>query len=166
MKVVFMSGYTERSIADRLDTVGGYLAKPFSPAELATKVREALGPLRPPGTILVADDEPAIRRFLREVLTSAGYDILEAGNGKEAVRKAEGAEIDLAIVDLAMPEQEGLETIQILRRIRPQIKIVATSGQFAGSVLRAAEYLGADASLSKPIETADLLDTVARIIAL
>jgi two-component system, cell cycle sensor histidine kinase and response regulator CckA len=164
MKVVFMSGYSERAIADRLNLAGTYLAKPFSPTGLAIKVREVLGPFRPSGTILVADDEPGIRSFLREMLTRAGYDILEAKNGKEVMRQVETARVDLVIMDLAMPEQEGIETIQILHQIQPQLKIIATSGQFA-ALLRAAEYLGAHAALAKPIETIDLLDTVARIIA-
>jgi two-component system cell cycle sensor histidine kinase/response regulator CckA len=165
MKVVYMSGYSERAIADRLNLEGTYLAKPFSPAALATKVREVLGPLCPSGTILVADDEPGIRNFLREVLTLAGYDILEAGNGKEVLRQVETAGVDLVIMDLAMPEQEGIETIRILRRTQPQLKIIATSGQFAGALLRTAEYLGAHAALAKPIEAMVLLDTIARIIA-
>jgi CheY-like chemotaxis protein len=98
------------------------------------------------------------------MLTRAGYDILEAKNGKEVMRQVETARVDLVIMDLAMPEQEGIETIQILHQIQPQLKIIATSGQFA-ALLRAAEYLGAHAALAKPIETIDLLDTVARIIA-
>jgi DNA-binding NarL/FixJ family response regulator len=68
------------------------------------------------------------------------------------------------ILDLAMPEQEGIETIQVLRRLRPQLRIIAVSGQFAGFLLRAAEQLGAQMSLAKPIEANDLLDAVARVM--
>jgi DNA-binding NarL/FixJ family response regulator len=63
-----------------------------------------------------------------------------------------------------MPGQEGIETIQILRRNRPELKIIAMSGQFTGAGLRAAEALGANASLSKPIQPGDLLKTVARVM--
>jgi PAS domain S-box-containing protein len=164
MEVVFMSGYSERAIADRLDLTGRYLAKPFSPDELASKVRGVLGAPRRAGTILVADDEPGVRSFLRDVLAGVGYDILEAEDGKEAVRKVETTQVDLVILDLAMPEQEGIETIQVLRRLRPQLRIIAVSGQFAGFLLRAAEQLGAQMSLAKPIEANDLLDAVARVM--
>jgi PAS domain S-box-containing protein len=165
MEVVFMSGYSERGIAERADLTGAYLPKPFSPQALAIKVRGVLGAPRRAETILVADDDPGIRSFLRDVLTGVGYGILEAENGKEVVRQVEAADVDLVIMDLAMPEQEGIETIQILRRLRPQLRIIAVSGQFAGPLLQAAEQLGAQMSLTKPIEANDLLDAVARVNA-
>ena len=95
-------------------------------------MRSVLGPPRPAGTILVVDDEPEIRNFLRKLLTGVSYQVLEAENGKEAVRQTETSKVDLVIMDLAMPEQEGIETIQALRRTLPQVKIIAISGQFAG----------------------------------
>jgi CheY-like chemotaxis protein len=83
-----------------------------------------LGPPRPAGTILVVDNEPGIRNLLRKLLTGVSYRVLEAENGREAVRQAETSKVDLVIMDLAMPEQEGIETIQALRRILPQLKIM------------------------------------------
>ncbi len=164
MVVVFMSGYSERAIADRLKLAGTYLPKPFSPEALATTVRAVLGPPRPASTILVVDDDPGIRKLLRNVLTGVSYQVLEADNGREAERLVETSEIDLVIMDLAMPEQEGIETIQILRRTRPRLKIIAMSGVFAGSMLRAAEHLGAQASIPKPIQPDELLDVIARLM--
>jgi two-component system cell cycle sensor histidine kinase/response regulator CckA len=164
MEVVFMSGYSERAITDRLKLGGAYIQKPFSLEALAAKVRKVLGSPRPAGIILVVDDEPGIRKLLRNVLSGVSYLVLEAENGKEAVRKVEASEVDLVITDLAMPEQEGIETIQALRRVRPQLKIIAMSGVFTGTLLRAAERLGAQASLAKPINPDELLDTVARVM--
>lgn len=71
--------------------------------------------------------------------------------------------IDLVIMGLAMREQEGIETIHILRRARPQLKIIALSGIFAGPLLHVAEQFGADASLATPIQPGELLHTVARL---
>jgi hypothetical protein len=159
-----MSGYSERAVTDRLELTGSYLQKPFSPDALAEKVRVVLGSPRPAGTILVVDDEPEVRSFLRKVLTGVSYQVLEAGNGKEAVRQIETAEVDLVIMDLAMPEQEGIETIRTLHRVRPRLKIIAISGQFAGPLLRAAEAFGAQASLAKPIQPDELLNAVARVM--
>jgi PAS domain S-box-containing protein len=164
MAVVFMSGYSERAIADRLELAGDYLPKPFTPEALAGKVRGVLGsPLRA-STILVVDDEAGVRNFLRKVLTGVSYNVLEAENGKQAVNQIETSEVDLLIIDLAMPEQEGIETIRILRQVRPGLRIIAMSGEFAGQ-LRVAEYLGAQASLSKPIRPDELLEAVARLMA-
>jgi signal transduction histidine kinase/CheY-like chemotaxis protein len=164
MEVLFMSGYSEHVIADRLQLAGTYLPKPFSPEALATKVRRVLGSPRPAGTILVVDDEPGIRKLLRNVLTGVSYHVLEAENGRDALQQIETSEIDLVIIDLAMPEQEGIETIGTLRRVRPQLRIIAMSGVFAGPLLRAAELLGAHASLAKPIQPDELLHTVARVM--
>jgi CheY-like chemotaxis protein len=160
-----MSGYSERVIADGLDLAGGYLPKPFALETLATKVRSLLGSPRPAGAILVVDDEPAVRKLLRNVLTGASYHVLEAENGKEAIHQVATSQMDLAIVDLSMPVQEGIETIQAMRRVRPHLKIIAMSGVFAGPLLRAAEHLGAHASLAKPIQPDELLAAVARVMA-
>jgi two-component system, cell cycle sensor histidine kinase and response regulator CckA len=166
MKVVFMSGYSERGITDRqiLELAGSYLQKPFSPEALAGKVREVLGPLRHAGTVLVADDEPGIRALLRKVLSDANYQVLEAQNGREAAQRAAASEIDMVIIDLAMPEQEAIETIRILRRVGPQLKIVAMSGEFV-PLLGMVKRLGADGALTKPIQPDELLDIIARVIA-
>jgi len=163
MAIVFMSGYSEQAMLNRQELDGAYLAKPFSPAALTLKVREALGETpRAKRAILVADDEPAVRGLLRNILTGAGYRVLEARNGKEAVQKIESCEIDLLITDLVMPEQEGLETILLLRRVRPNLKIIAMSGQFTGPLLDASKRFGAHSSLAKPIQSDVLLEAVAR----
>ena len=165
MAVVFMSGYSERAITDRLELAGTYLPKPFSAESLATTVRGELGPPRPASAILVVDDEPGVRNLLRNVLTGVSYQVLEADNGREAVRQVEISEVDLVIMDLAMPEQDGIETIRALRRLRPRLKIIAMSGVFAWPLLHAAELLGAQASLAKPIQPDELLAAVARVMA-
>jgi DNA-binding NarL/FixJ family response regulator len=68
-------------------------------------------------------------------------------------------------MDLAMPVQGGIETIRTLRRLRPQLKVLAMSGAFAGPLLDAAERLGAQGSLTKPIQPDELLKAVARVLA-
>jgi DNA-binding NtrC family response regulator len=128
------------------------------------KVRESLGSPRAPGTILVVDDEAGIRSLLRQILVEAGYRVLEAKDGREAQLQVEGSEVDLVITDLAMPDKDGIETIQALHRERPRLKMIAMSGQFSGPSLQAAEALGAQASLDKPIQRDELLDAVARLM--
>ncbi|HXB75357.1 MAG TPA: response regulator [Candidatus Acidoferrales bacterium] len=176
MSVVFMSGDSDRGVGDQgtgdqgtgdqgIPDVGvSYLSKPFSPETLAGKVREALGAPRPAGTILVVDDEPEIRDLLGEILAGAGYRAVQATDGKDALKRLDTADVDLVITDLAMPEQDGLETIRILHKTRPRLKIIAISGKFDAGFLRAAELLGAHASLAKPIRPDALLDTVRRVM--
>lgn len=165
IEVLFMSGYSEQARQRHrdLELAGGYLQKPFSAEELATRVRRALDPRRPAGTILVVDDEPAVRHLVRKILAGVGYQVLEAGDGREAVRIIEASDIDLMITDLAMPEQEGLETIQRLHHSRPGLRMVAMSGKFP-EILRASEYFGAAAAIRKPIEPDELLKLVRNLI--
>jgi two-component system KDP operon response regulator KdpE len=115
-------------------------------------------------TVLIVDDEPGIRNFLRDALTAAGYEVLEAENGKEAVKQVAASNVDLVIMDLAMPKQDGLETIPLLHHLQPQLRIIVMSGKFADE-LHVAELLGANASLAKPIQKDELLEAIARVMA-
>ena len=118
-------------------------------------------PASSPGPrILVADDDAATRAWLHDALESAGYNVIEAANGKEAMRSLQQASVDLCITDLAMPEQEGIETIRLLRHEYPGLKIIAMSGAFGPAFLRVSKILGAAATLQKPIRLAALLETV------
>jgi len=158
IRVLFMSGYTDDVIAHHgvLDEGANFIQKPFSAQELAGKVREVLEPGVPAARILVADDETEVRGFLRKVLEGSGYEVIEAMDGKQALRQVLAGRVDLVITDLVMPEQEGIETIQALRRDAPGVGIIAISGAFEGQFLDTAAMLGAAAVLTKPV-TAELL---------
>ena len=78
--------------------------------------------------ILVVDDEELVRATLRQMLESADHVVFEAANGKEALRSFENRAVDLVITDIIMPEKEGIETIIDLRKIAPNLRIVAISG--------------------------------------
>jgi CheY-like chemotaxis protein len=166
IKVVFMSGYTDEVILrGGLPESSGFIMKPFGPEELAAKVREVLGPQTRAMRVLVADDEAGVRAYLREVLESDRYEVTEAADGKQAMRRALAEQVDLVITDLVMPGQEGIETIQALRREAPDIRIIATSGAFSGRFLGMAKMLGADAALSKPFSPEALLAKVTEVMA-
>ena len=114
--------------------------------------------------ILVVDDEAAEREQICILLEDAGYDVLEAVDGKEAESVLGVCMVDLMITDIVMPEQEGLQTIKSVRKNRPHLKIIAMSGVRVGGHLRAAELLGADAVLCKPLTREVLLDAVAALL--
>ena len=119
-------------------------------------------------SILIADDEAGIRQFLRTVLEGGGHKVWEASNGKEAVALNCRTKFDLAIIDLVMPEQEGIETIQVLRKEDPGLRIIVMSGAFTGAhlsaMLRSAQMLGANASLPKPFSADTVLETVLGVL--
>lgn len=114
--------------------------------------------------ILVIDDEPAVCALFRRVLSAEGHDVQVAGNGREAMDLFIENTFDLVITDLVMPDQEGLETIQSLRRKFPDIMILAVSGAFDGTQLRVAEMLGANGALGKPVAPQALREKVAELL--
>lgn len=112
-------------------------------------------------TLLIVDDDAEIRALLSDGLTQQGYQILVAADGRSAYAMASGpARPDLAIIDLVMPGQEGIETIQAIRRECPEIHIVAMSGARDGTYLPLASRLGADMCLLKPFS----LETLCRVL--
>lgn len=113
--------------------------------------------------ILIIDDEPFMRVSLRETLEAAGYEVVEAVNGMEAVDFLSDVKPDVMITDILMPEKEGFATIRDYRTIYPDLPIIAISGAnnvLAGNVLDAAGKLGADHTLAKPFGPHELLNLV------
>jgi CheY-like chemotaxis protein len=115
-------------------------------------------------SILVVDDEDQIRHLIRETLEQAGYQVTEARDGKEAVLQCRLAPADLIIMDILMPDQDGLETTTTLRREFPHVKVIAITGgsDMIGTLnfLDVAKMLGAHRTLQKPFEMKALLDAV------
>ena len=115
-------------------------------------------------SILVVDDEDQIRHLIRETLEGANYRVTEARDGKEAIKQYRSAPADLIIMDILMPDQDGLETIAALRREFLNVKVIAMTGG-SGMIgilnfLDVAKMLGAHRTLQKPFEMKTLLDTV------
>jgi PAS domain S-box-containing protein len=117
-----------------------------------------LGPADGTETVLVAEDEPAVRKLLREVLEARGYRVLYAGDGQEALRVADGhpGRIDLLVTDLVMPHMNGRELALRLGESHAGLKVLYISGYIGKSAVRIAE-LGPGASfLSKPFSPQSL----------
>src|SRR5215471_3068742 len=81
-----------------------------------------------PASILVVDDEPSMLRYLQTLLEVDCYHVLTAGSGAEALACVQGEPApDLVLLDLLMPELDGLQTLERLRRTRPGLKVVMLS---------------------------------------
>lgn len=113
--------------------------------------------------ILVIDDDELVRNTLANMLSSAGHAVAIAEDGRSGTRAAAAAAYDLILVDILMPEKEGIETIIELRRQLPAVKLIAISGGGRADqvdFLEVAKQLGADAALRKPIPMKRLIETV------
>lgn len=114
--------------------------------------------------ILVVDDDESYRALLRHHLEALGYEVLEAGDGVEACSIASQRRLRLMILDVVMPNAEGLETISRLRQAGVATKILAVSG--AGKTrayLDWAVRMGADAKFEKMGPMSELLKVVASL---
>ncbi len=106
--------------------------------------------------ILIVDDEEAIRQFLRVALTSQGYTIAQAASGQEAISVVRSKAPDLVILDLVLPDMDGVEVTRQLRQWT-QIPIIILSVKGSERDKIAALDAGADDYLTKPFNTGELL---------
>ncbi len=113
-----------------------------------------------PLKILVVDDEPAIVRFLRTGLTSHGYNVLTAGTGRAALELLERDTADLLILDLGLPDMDGLDVIVGVRATKSMIPIIVLSSRGEERSKVEALELGADDYLVKPFGMDELIARV------
>ena len=109
--------------------------------------------------ILVVDDEPQIRVLLRATLVRAGYLVVEASNGREAVNAKGIDKPDLILLDLGLPDRDGLELVSVLRA-EPRSALIVVSARDQTEQKVAALDLGADDYVTKPFDPEELLARV------
>lgn len=116
--------------------------------------------------ILVIDDDARIRLLLRRVLEKDGHQVEEAGDGASGCDKQRTNGFDLVITDIVMPDQEGVETIRVLKREFPKLPIVAISGGGGQGIdyLAMAKKMGADLVLAKPFGNQDVSAAVVELL--
>ncbi len=114
--------------------------------------------------ILVVDDEPAVRCSLRWQLEGAGYEVIEARDGRGIVETVEREEVALVVTDIVMPYRDGMETIQELRRACPTVPVIAISAH-GQHYLDAARSFGACHIFLKPFESELFVQTVAKVMS-
>lgn len=113
--------------------------------------------------VLIVDDEPDIRLLIRVNLIQAGYEVLEAGNGREAIDLLDREEPDLILLDLRLPGLDGWEVIEHLKEqgVADRIPVVAISAHASPTTKDRAREVGFRSYVSKPFTPEELLDVVA-----
>jgi DNA-binding NtrC family response regulator len=122
---------------------------------------------QPRHRILIVDDDAGIRRSLQALLQKAGYEVMLARDGSEAVRLWRDHGADLVITDLHMPEKDGIETIVELLSHTPGTRIIAMSG--GGQTKRLdllgnLALLGSVLTIEKPFTIAEMMSVVSRAL--
>ncbi len=158
---------TVDSIVGKGSTVKVYLpvdvVRPEMPLE---EEATEIGAWRGKGTVLLVDDEESIREVGRQMLIHIGFDVLTASDGREAIEVYRGfqQQISLVLLDMTMPDLDGVDTFRALRRMDPKVKVVISSGYAEKDVeLKfAAEHV--DGFIAKPYTLAELRDHLYRYL--
>jgi DNA-binding response OmpR family regulator len=116
--------------------------------------------------LLIAEDDHDLRNFLHDELTRAGFTVTAVKDGSEAVVAAVDQLFDLFLLDMLMPNLDGLQTIRVLHRITPGVPIIGLTGYASQSfMLQTAAYYGVNC-LIKPVVMADLVREINETIRL
>lgn len=114
------------------------------------------------GCVLVVDDEEAIRTLSAELLSDAGYDVVTAENGKQAIEMYQnsGKQIEVVVTDMLMPVMDGLTTIKNLKEINPNLKFIVVSGILSEDKLSQLIKHGVNKIIHKPFIADEYLKTI------
>ena len=118
------------------------------------------------GRILIVDDTMFMRTLLKNILFSGGHDIVgEAGDGKEAVAKYEELKPDLVTMDVVMPNMNGIEALQAIKKLDPGAKIIMCTAVGQEQMVKLAIKSGARGYIVKPFQAPKVLEEVKSVLA-
>jgi CheY-like chemotaxis protein len=112
--------------------------------------------------ILVADDDPIIRKLLCEVLADDGHQVSAVANGAQAVKEAQKEEFDLFFSDVHMPVMNGLETLRVMRSLHPHLPVVMMDS-YPDQLVNQAQNEGALTCIHKPFDLKEIRDVILRV---
>ena len=118
--------------------------------------------------IVVVDDDPTIQMIAAELLREGNHAVVAAADGDEALRVLAAMKVDLVVMDMLMPNKDGLETIIEARNLYPDLRILAISsgGRVGvGDLLRMARLFGANETYVKPLRLETFAATIDRMLA-
>ena len=116
-------------------------------------------------TILAVDDSASLRQMVAFTLKSAGYDVIEAGDGEEGLAKAQGATVNVVLTDQNMPKMDGLTLVKNLRAL-PQYAatpILLLTTESSDQMKAAGKAAGATGWLVKPFDPAKLIEVIKKV---
>ena len=117
-------------------------------------------------TILVVDDCDTLRWGMRIVLTRAGYEVIEACDGKDALSRLNERKIDLVVSDLNMPNMDGIFLVNAMKRLRAHeaIPVIILSSDMREKKMKEGLSAGAMAWMSKPLQPAQMLASISQLV--
>ncbi len=116
--------------------------------------------------ILTVDDSPSVRQMVKLTLSGAGYDVIEAGDGAEGLRKAQAGALDMIVTDLNMPVMNGLGLIRELRKLSAYrgVPILFLTTESDAEMKKQAKAAGATGWITKPFQQDQLVAVVRKVL--
>ncbi|HWR36179.1 MAG TPA: sigma-54 dependent transcriptional regulator [Clostridia bacterium] len=118
----------------------------------------------PKTRVLVVDDDAATARFLSSYLIRRNFDVSVAATGEEAIRMFRVYDPTLVLLDLAMPGMSGIDTLERLKQIKPEVSVIMLSAQSSPEIIFKASKLGADDYIGKPFEPKELDLRISKVL--
>ncbi len=112
------------------------------------------------GKILVVDDNEDLCEMLKDILEMEEFEVAIALDGSEALNKAKDTDFDVVLMDVKMPEMNGVETFRKFKEISPDTPVIMITAYAVEKLIKEARHLGAYAALKKPFNMDELLDTI------
>jgi CheY-like chemotaxis protein len=159
--IILCAGFSETISEEKAKSLGirQIVMKPTVTDELATAIRRVLG-MDFGGssrfTILVVDDDETLRMMLRQHLEDAGYNVLDATNGKEALQNLASEPANLVLTDVRMPEMDGFELMAHISADYPSIPVMVMSAYGTPETTKRFKEMGSMQVLDKPVDLDDL----------
>jgi two-component system phosphate regulon response regulator PhoB len=117
-----------------------------------------------PRTILVVDDDKLARVVVTDALSAAGYRVVEASDGKEALDAIDAQPLDLVVLDLLMPNLSGMDVLAHVRERHPRLRVLVLSSLDEPSLIEEAKRNGATEFLAKPFHPLEVLSGVQKLL--
>jgi DNA-binding response OmpR family regulator len=114
--------------------------------------------------ILIVDDEPSVRTFFDRVLSEDGYYVDAVGTARQALRALGDGAFEVVLVDISLPDIDGVKLMRQMRMDAPYLRILATSGFLVGTMVDVVMMAGATATLEKPTTPDELRNAVYRLL--
>lgn len=113
--------------------------------------------------VLITDDSKLLRKKLRQELEAMNCEVLEAKNGKEAVMINLQEKLDCVFLDIVMPEVGGIEALQVIKEVNPDLQVIMLSSAGTPQKLMKTLKMGASDFIQKPYTTEQIKKTVAKV---
>lgn len=115
--------------------------------------------------IIIVDDDEHFRKVYSQILNQNGHEIAEAFDGSDGVEVLIAKPVDIAVIDIMMPIRDGFDIISDIKKLFPNIKIIAVSGSATDEELIRAKNMGADITLAKPFESRFLIEAINKVLS-